>query len=159
MKTLILLAGIPGSGKSTWARRYAESHPHTYVCDTDETRKKITGSYLKFPDRMEVIFDDLINQGNTIFEQETGDCTVIEDAAFLDDYRRAYFMKRMKGYDHSVLLLIKMHDYSLCYERNKLRIKDKWVPEEIIDGMIKMYKDPSPEVAALFDEVQTLYFN
>jgi predicted kinase len=40
MKTCILMAGIPGSGKSTWARAYAKTHPNTVVVDTDETRKR-----------------------------------------------------------------------------------------------------------------------
>jgi predicted kinase len=159
MKTLILLAGIPGSGKSTWAKRYAETHEAVFVCDTDETRKKITGSYLVFPEHMEVIFDDLIRQANEIFAKTSGNCTVIEDAAFLDDYRREYFMRRLKGYDHSILLLIKIHDYAICYERNKARMKEKWVPEDVMDHMIQIYRDPSPEVAKLFDEVKIEWWN
>ena len=41
MKTLILMAGVPGTGKSTWAKRYAVEHPNTFIIDTDETRKSI----------------------------------------------------------------------------------------------------------------------
>ena len=159
MKNLILLAGIPGSGKSVWARAYQKSHENVFICDTDETRKKITGSYLAFPKQMEVIFDDLIAQGNAYFEKTSGNCTVIEDAAFLDNYRRNYFMDRLKGYDHSLLLMIRMHDYSLCYERNKMREKEKWVPEEIIAKMIERYEEPTPELAKRFDEVRTEWWN
>jgi predicted kinase len=159
MKTLILLCGIPGSGKSTWAKAYAKTHPHTFICDTDETRKKITGSYHIFPEHMEVIFDDLIAQANDFFEKASGDCTVIEDAAFLDNYRREYFMKRLKGYDHSILLMIKMKNYALCYQRNKMRKRDKWVPDAVMDHMIAHYEDPTPEVAHLFDEVQVEWWN
>lgn len=159
MKTLILLCGIPGSGKSTWAKAYAKKNPNTVICDTDETRKKITGSYLVFPERMEVIFDDLIAQGNAAFEKASGDCTVIEDAAFLDNYRRTYFMDRLKGYDHSILLLVKMKDYSVCYVRNISRAKEKWVPQKVMDDMIKRYEDPTPEVAKRFDEVRVEWWN
>jgi tRNA uridine 5-carbamoylmethylation protein Kti12 len=159
MKTLILLCGIPGSGKSSWARDYAKSHPDTFICDTDETRKKITGSYLKFPEHMEVIFDDLIAQANAAFAKGGANCTVIEDAAFLDNYRRLYFMKRIRGYDKAVLLLIKMKDYSICYERNRQREKEKWVPDSVISDMIKRYEDPTPEVRSYFSEVQTEWWN
>jgi predicted kinase len=159
MKTVILLCGIPGSGKSTWAKAYQKTHPNTFICDTDETRKKITGSYNVFPPRMEMIFDDLIQQANAIFAREKGDCTVIEDAAFLDDYRRKYFMDRLHGYDHSILLMAKMHDYRLCYERNKMREEGKWVPDSVIDGMLLMYKDPAAEVAKRFDEIKTIYLD
>jgi len=159
MKTLILMAGIPGSGKSTWCEKYRLEHPGTYVIDTDETRKKITGSYLKFPDRMETIFDEMIKETNEIFSSSSGDCTVIEDSIFLDDYRRRYYMERIKGYDHSILFMIKMHDYSICYRQNKMRIKDKWVPDEVIAKMIDNYQDPSNETSALFDEIKVEWWN
>lgn len=42
-KVLILTIGIPGSGKTTWARKYAAEHPFTYVVSTDELRKELTG--------------------------------------------------------------------------------------------------------------------
>jgi predicted kinase len=159
MKTLILLCGIPGSGKSYWAKAYQKSHPDTFICDTDETRKKITGSYLKFPERMEVIFDDLIAQANEDFAKGGPNCTVIEDAAFLDNYRRTYFMKRIKGYDRAILMMVKMKDYQICYQRNHLRPKEKWVPDSVIDDMIRRYEDPTPEVRAYFDEVRVEWWN
>jgi len=153
MKTLILMAGIPGSGKSTWCRKYQASHPATHIVDTDETRKRLTGSYLIFPERMETIFDAMIEETNAIFAEAAGDCTVIEDSIFLDDYRRKYYMDRIKGYDRSVLFMIKMHDYSVCYRQNRMRPKEKWVPDDVIARMIASYRDPSPEVALLFDAV------
>jgi predicted kinase len=159
MKTLILMSGIPGSGKSTWCQRYAASHPHTHIIDTDETRKKLTGSYLVFPEKMETIFDDMIEEANHVFQSGEADCTVIEDSPFLDDYRRLYYMKRIHGYDKAILFMIKFHDYSICYQRNRLRIKEKWVPDHVIDEMIRQYQDPSKEVAALFDEIKIEWWN
>jgi predicted kinase len=159
MKTLIMLAGIPGSGKSTWAKAYAQSHPHTFIIDTDETRKKITGSYLIFPEKMEIIFDAMIQEANALFATEAGDCTVIEDSIFLDDYRRNYYLDRIVGYDKAILFLIKMHDYSICYARNKARPRDKWVPDQVITQMIADYQDPAPAVAKRFDEVRVEYWN
>ena len=67
MHTLILMAGIPGSGKSTWCKKYQKEHPNVFIVDTDETRKKITGSYLVFPPKMEIIFDEMIRETNEIF--------------------------------------------------------------------------------------------
>ncbi|HBS02626.1 MAG TPA: hypothetical protein DEA63_02020, partial [Firmicutes bacterium] len=93
MHTLILMAGIPGSGKSTWCRKYQQEHPNVFIVDTDETRKKITGSYLIFPEHMETIFDAMIEETNSLFQRYKGkECTVIEDSIFLDDYRREYYM-------------------------------------------------------------------
>lgn len=158
MKNLILMAGIPGSGKSTWCKEYQKTHKNVFIIDTDETRKQITGSYLIFPEHMEVIFDEMIRQSNEIFAKYA-ECTVIEDSIFLEDYRRKYYMDRLKGYDHSLLFMIKMHDYSICYKQNKMRMKDKWVPDNVIDQMIQSYVDPSAEVAKMFDEIKVEYWN
>ncbi len=160
MHTLILMAGIPGSGKSTWCRNYQQEHPNVHIVDTDETRKKITGSYLIFPEKMETIFDAMIEETNSLFAQyKDEEATVIEDSIFLDDYRRKYYMDRIKGYDRAILFMVKMHDYSLCYKQNKMRQKDKWVPDEVIDHMIEIYEDPSAEVRAYFDEVKVEWWN
>lgn len=160
MHTLILMAGIPGSGKSTWCKAYQKEHENVFVVDTDETRKKITGSYLVFPEKMEIIFDAMIEETNVLFKQhENEECTVIEDSIFLDDYRRKYYMDRIKGYDRAILFMVKMHDYSICYKQNKMRQKEKWVPDDVIDHMIDIYEDPSPEVRAYFDEVKVEWWN
>lgn len=153
------MAGIPGSGKSTWCRHYALTHPHTHIVDSDEVRKKLMGSYRLFPTHMETIFDAMIAETNTIFAQEKGDCTVIEDSIFLDDYRRVYFMKRIHGQDHSLLFMVKYHDYAICFRQNKMRTSEKWVPEETIKAMISTYKDPSQQVTQLFDEVKVEWWD
>jgi predicted kinase len=157
MKTCLLMAGIPGSGKSTFAKAYAASHPNTVVVDTDETRKQITGSYLVFPPHMETIFDEMIRKANAALATLPDPCTVIVDSTFLEDGRRTYYLDRLKGYDQIILYMIKFHDYSICYQRNKMRIKEKWVPEEVMHKQLASYVDPSPEVAKRFDQVIVVY--
>jgi predicted kinase len=159
MKTLIMMAGIPGSGKSTWAREYASKHPNTLIVDTDETRKSITGSYQIFPPDRHIIYDKMIQLANDWFASHDGECSVIEDSTFTDNYRRVYYMERIKGFDYSCLFMVKMHDYSLCYERNKMRRQEKWVPENVIADFIKNYEEPSAEVKKLFNDIKVEYWN
>ena len=158
MRKLILMGGVAGSGKSSWARRYAESHPNTHIIDTDETRKSITGSYLIFPDPVSISWDEMIRQANELLANND-DITVIIDSTFLDDERRMYFLSRLKGYDYLEHFLVKFHDYSVVYEHNASRIKEKWVPKEVIDKMIERYKNPSPEVEKLFNKITIEYWN
>ena len=108
---------------------------------------------------MEIIFDEMIKEANEALANTKGDGYVIIDSTFLDDWRRNYYLDRLKGYDRIVLHMIKMHDYSLCYERNHQRIKEKWVPEEVMAKMIASYVDPSPAVAKRFDEITVSYEN
>ena len=43
-RELIILIGIPGSGKSTWAARYASEHPGVLVVSSDGIRAELTGT-------------------------------------------------------------------------------------------------------------------
>ena len=152
------MAGVPGSGKSTWAKAYAAAHPNTYVIDTDETRKRLTGSYLIFTEPVSLAWDEMIREANEILAREE-ECTVIIDSTFLTDHRRLYYLDRLHGYDRLEHFMVKFHDYSVCYKRNKERIEEKWVPEEVIDKMIAEYVNPSPEVERLFDKITIEYWN
>ena len=158
MKKLILMAGVPGTGKSSWAFSYRDSHPNTFIVDTDETRKEITGSYKIFTEPLTIAHDAMIRKANA-YLKENEDCTVIIDSTFLDDERRTYFLDRLEGYDYLEHVMIKFHDYSVVYKRNRERPKEKWVPDEVIDAMIARYKDPSDEVAKRFDKITVEYWN
>lgn len=158
MRTLILMAGVPGSGKSSWAKRYAAAHPNSYVVDTDEVRRSITGDYRKFTEPVSLAWDEMIRQANELLAKYE-DVTVIIDSTFLNDERRLYFLSRLKGYDRLVHYMVKYHDYSEVFIRNKQRPEEKWVPEETIRKMIDSYVDPSPEVASRFDEITVEYFD
>ena len=158
MRKVILMGGVAGTGKSRWARAYAAEHPGTYVVDTDETRKEITGSYQIFTEPVSLAHDAMIAKANR-YLAEHEDCTVIIDSTFLEDKRRLYFLDRLKGYDYIEHILIKFHDYSIVFERNKERVPEKWVPEDVIKGMIEKYADPAPEVAARFNKITVEYWN
>ena len=78
MKTLIMLSAIPASGKSTWAKRYTEEHPNTYILNSDEIRMEVTGgNYLDHSRQKEVweLFERRIHEFGAI-----PDSTVILDA-------------------------------------------------------------------------------
>lgn len=158
MKKVILMAGVPGSGKSSWVRKYTKTHPNTFVIDTDEVRKSLTGSYQVFTNPVSLAWDEMIRQANEILVKEE-DCTVIIDSTFLTDERRIYYISRLHGYDYLEHFMIKYHDYSIVYTHNKMRRMEKWVPEEEIDKMVKEYVNPSPEVEKLFNKITIVYWN
>lgn len=41
MNELIMLVGLPASGKSTWAKEYSETHPDYIVHSSDKLREEI----------------------------------------------------------------------------------------------------------------------
>ena len=50
MSKLILMIGIPGCGKSTWATRYAQEHPGVSVVSSDGIRRELSGTEEFDPD-------------------------------------------------------------------------------------------------------------
>lgn len=45
MKRVIFLIGIPGSGKSTWAKEYVNNNPNTVILSRDSFRRMISSNY------------------------------------------------------------------------------------------------------------------
>lgn len=55
---LILTVGIPGSGKSTWAKKYLKKHPLTYLISTDQIRLEMTGTMQCNPEQSHIIHEE-----------------------------------------------------------------------------------------------------
>ena len=160
MKKLILVCGPAGIGKSTWSKNYAASHPKekVFVVAADEVRKSMYGGYDKFPPdgKMIHVYKEMLSRVHGL-AKENQDLSVILDTTMLHDERRLYFRRALKEFDFYSLVLLKLHDYNQCLARNKLRRKDKWVPENVILDMASHYYDPAPTTAAKFDEVKDIY--
>jgi tRNA uridine 5-carbamoylmethylation protein Kti12 len=162
MKKLILVCGPAGIGKSTFCKDYVKEHPNenVHIIASDEIRRSLTGSYHSFlPGKnMMPIYQAMAEKGTRLFH-EMPDLTVMLDTTMLYDNRRLFFVNNMPRFDEEDLYLLKLKDYNLCFQRNKLRAEEKWVPDDVIADMIKNYVDPTPEVAKKFDHVLTFYLD
>ena len=160
MKKLILVCGPAGIGKSTWSNKYASSHEgeKIVILAADDVRKDLYGGYDKFPPdgKMIHVYSEMVARAHAL-ASESKDITLILDTTMLYDGRRLFFRDALKEFDFYSLVLLKLHDYSICLVRNKLRRKDKWVPENVIMDMASHYYDPNPECAAKFNEVKVEY--
>lgn len=163
MKKLVFLAGPAGIGKSTQAKHYTETHPEEscHIVSADETRKRMYGSYLNFPPNknMVLVYEEMWKEANGYLQNETGDVTVIFDTTMLINKWRNLFLDMVKGYDRAELYLLKLHDWSLCLKRNKMRPEVKWVPEEVILSMIANYEEPDEKTKNRFDLIETVYLD
>jgi len=107
---------------------------------------------------MTPVYQGMVDEASKRF-REASALTILLDSTMLYDERRLFFVNNIKGYDQAELDLLKLHDYSLCFKRNHERIREKWVPDEVIADMIKSYEDPAPEVKKRFDKVETFYLD
>lgn len=161
MKKLILVCGPAAIGKSTWSKKYENSHPgeKVTVIAADEVRKDLCGGYDKFPKdhNMMIIYDEMIKRADDLCTKSEDPVTVIFDTTMLYDERRLYFRRNLPNFDSYELVLLKLHDYHECLKRNKQRAPEKWVPENVILDMASHYLDPAPECKLQFNKVEEIY--
>lgn len=153
MKKLIILSAIPGSGKSTWAKKYQSEHNYVHIISSDEIRHELTGSYTDFSRQAEVwtLFSKRIHE----YANLSNDVTVILDALCDLNMLREKYVKENPEYDYFELVLIKK-PIEQIQKLNKQRPEENWVPDDALNMLINKFEEPSEEVLKLFDKVQII---
>ena len=150
MKTLIVMSSVPGAGKSTWTRRYVESHSNCHVISSDGIRYELTGSYQDFSkqDLVWKTFEDRIHE----YANRGDDVTVILDALCDLNSLRIKYAKESPEYDKKILVVIHK-DFETISKYNKERKEESWVPDHILEMLYKKFEQPSEEAKSYYDEV------
>jgi predicted kinase len=136
---LIVLGGLPASGKSTYAEILREINPTFQRVCPDLIRKAFYGD--------ENIQGDGKRVFNTAFHdlKEYGSigANVIFDATNINADRRKKFVKEMRPYFD--IIIFKWFDTPLdiCKDRNAKR--DRVVPEEVLKRMWFNFEEPTME--------------
>ncbi len=149
MNTLVLLSGVAGSGKSSFAKEYFKD---AKVISSDEIRYSLTSSYHILLKDMNIVYDKMIEETNDLFKSNK-DITIVLDSTFLDDSRREYFLSRIKGQDKTILIMLRVPLEEII-RRNKNRKEDKVVPLEVIREMYSRFSYPKQENISHYDEIK-----
>lgn len=151
MKTLIMLSAYPASGKTTWALKYQEEHPNTFIVNSDAIRLELTnGNYHDRSKQNEVwaLFEKRIHE----YALMDDDVTVILDAVNDTNEVRLKYLKSTPEFDKKILVM-----FPSTLERsqyfNSLRPAEVRVPENIIVYMFNKFEKPSEEVLKYLDEL------
>ena len=150
MTTLYVLSAVPGSGKSTWAKRFKEAHPNTMIVSSDGLRKEFFGKIDDFRDEP-FIWRKYLERLNE-YQQLNDDITVIADATNLQNRYRIIYAKETPKFDKHVLVLFNV-PYDICIARNKHRNPQKRVPDDAMKSLIEEYQPLSDEARACYDEI------
>lgn len=145
-KEVKIMVGIPGSGKSTFAKQEAQFLEmdgfHVAIISRDEVRKSFVGDREYFSRETEV-FDEFIRQINECLE--LGIDYVFVDATHISQQSRAKLLGRLRP-DGNTTLTFEVCDCGIetCIERNALRTGFAKVPESAIRKMARGYRPPTP---------------
>lgn len=132
---LILLVGIPGSGKTTYAKDYMERNCNTLHLSSDAIRKELYGDESIQGDPVEVFS---LMQKRAIEALNNG-CDVLYDATNITRKDRSGIIGMCPKFAKIECHII-WAPIELCIERDASR--DRTVSKEVIDKMLKRFQTP-----------------
>ena len=129
-KILYLLCGLPGSGKTTWAK--ANKTPFDTYVSRDEIRFKLLKDQDSYFQNEKKVFDIFVNKIIEGFNRST---TVFADATHLTEKSRNKLLNRLYLEDVDIIPINFYTSLDTCCERNSQRSGLAHVPTDVICGM------------------------
>ncbi|MBR4377533.1 MAG: AAA family ATPase [Bacilli bacterium] len=155
MKTLIMLSAFPASGKSTWAKKYKETHNNVVILNSDEIRMEVThGDYLDHSHQKEVweLFERRIHEN-----AEIENVTVILDALNDVNEVRLTYLTTTPEFDKKILVMFPSN-LEKSQRLNGLRDPLVRVPENILIDLYNKFEEPNEEVYNNINEIWYVYW-
>lgn len=137
MKKIIILQGLPASGKSTYARQLAESEPNKYVIVNRDSIRKMCGKYW-VPQRENYI--SAIEE-TMVVEALNHEYIPIIDATNLNSVYLEKWRDITNMYHGEIEYKFFNASLQECIERDSKREGDNKVGESVIIGFYEKYKD------------------
>lgn len=146
-KKLIILSGIPGSGKSTYAANYARENPGSFIVGSDQIRMELFGRVDDFTkeDIVWAKFEGLI------FEKANSYSTIIADSSATTNSRRLRWLNLFRNTFNTIELVYFEVPFKLCLQRNERRHLS--IPYDDMLTMKESFEKPSKEVIKSFDRI------
>lgn len=141
MSTLTILRGLPGSGKSTWARTHVDSN--TVIVSLDGMREMMAGSRQTWHETMDPRMNRLlIRQAHTII----GDLlkkgvNVISDAQHADPRFFAEEVQIAARNKANAKTIAFNHTWDVLQERNRIRPEADRVPEDYLRSQYEKWHE------------------
>ena len=132
---LILLCGIPGSGKTTWAKNYISKNPDFVHLSSDAIRAELYGDENIQGNQVEVF---TLMQKKAVESLNTGH-NVVYDATSMTRKDRAGIISMCPKFTHIQCNII-WAPIETCIERDATR--ERTVGKEVIDRMLKRFQMP-----------------
>lgn len=133
--SLVLIVGIPGSGKTTYAEKYIKEHSNTIHISSDRIRAELWGNEAIQGDNNEVFS---LMQSRAIDALNNGR-SVVYDATNVTRKDRSYIISLCPKFAKIECHII-WAPIETCIERDSAR--ERTVGKEVIDRMLKRFQAP-----------------
>lgn len=139
MADLYLMAGCPGSGKSTFLKNHINENT-SIIVSRDEIRFSLVKPEENYFSREDEVLDQFWEDTNNALEKGK---TVYADQTSLTPKARKWFLQHVFGYDNVYLIWVD-EDLDTCHERNEMRQGTRaYVPKKVIHRMHAQFIEPS----------------
>ena len=130
---LVMLVGVAGSGKSTYAKRYCQDYE---IFSSDELRKELYGD-VNNQNHNDKLFQILYKRISKALSEKKN---CLFDATNLNTKRRTSFLNYIKHIDCFKECVILATPIELCIKQNLSR--ERQVPEYVIWNQVKQFNMP-----------------
>lgn len=142
MANLVILAGLPASGKTTWAKTFFDLK--YAIVSSDEIRERLAGSLRAAHEKQLKPWDVFYDE---ITDRLTHGVDVIADATFLTTKHRDRAHAVALATD-SPLHLVLFTNWAVATERNAARDDATRVPDDAMHGMRVLFWDTVDRLTA-----------
>ena len=143
MGTLIIMVGLPGSGKSTYAKKCLQLHPDWKYVSRDEVRYQYVADQEHYFDHETDVYNEFCNRIS--MHLINGD-TVIADATHLTVNSRTKLVNKLDIKPDMIIALCMDTPFEVCMARNSKREGIIRVPDKAMFRMKNSYQRPNPLV-------------
>ena len=151
---LILMCGIPGSGKTTFAKKYCQEHKDIIYISRDEIRFGLLQPEDDYFAHEGLVYHKFIQAVAAALNENK---TVIADATFLNKGSRQRFLEVVNTYvtvPYDCYAFVMQTPIEICLERNSSRKGRANVPENTIRNMFNKFSNPSVDT----ENFKMIYF-
>ena len=147
MPELIVLCGLPGAGKSTYANRYVQEHPNTKIMSSDAIRKELYGDEMIQGDAGRVF---RLMRTRTVEHLMNGFDVIYDATGMMRRYRAEIVDVVPAGIQKKCVIV--WADVEECVKRDSLRSRK--VGRAVIEQMVSSFQAPYYDEG--FDEIQII---
>lgn len=142
-KTLFLLVGTPGCGKSTYAKKeiakYMDAGISVGYVSRDEVRFSMVKEDEEYFSRENEVFNKFIELINASIEENM---VTIADATHLNEASREKVLRQVRSEDLDIVPVFFRVPLEICLERNDKREGRTRVPASVVAKMNKTLTNP-----------------
>lgn len=150
-KNLWILVGLPGSGKSYWAKNYKKED--TAYVSRDEIRFSFLKNGEEYFKHERMVYSKFLSEIQSHLDNGED---VIADATHLNWASRDKLLRHLNLEDVKVNCIVFKTPLNLCLERNAQREGRARVPDDVIKNMNNSFTHPSRD-PYLYNIIRNIY--